>query len=153
MIQVTYLFSFNSFVILRKVGKEDKFSQNEAFIRISFLKIHNFMFRVFKNALGVILIYDVTSEKSFNELSNWLQEIKEKTDPKCVYFLIGTKIDLCEKDPKSRKVIAEEAQRKAEKNNFLFKEISNKTKENLDEGFSEFIEGKFIFFNFQKIFF
>ena len=112
-----------------------------------------FIYRAFKNALGVILIYDVTSEKSFQELANRLQEIKEKTDPKCVYFLIGNKIDLCQKDPKLRKIIAEEAKIKADKNHFLFKEISNKTMENLNEGFLEFIEGKFnIFCLFNKYF-
>lgn len=34
----------------------------------------------FKGASGVILVYDISSEKSFNDLDNWYEQISNEKD-------------------------------------------------------------------------
>ena len=50
----------------------------------------------FKEANGIILIYDVTQESSFNALNNWITIIKEKA-PQANIVLVGQKCDLIER--------------------------------------------------------
>ena len=51
-----------------------------------------------KEAKGIILMYDVTNEQSFNDMKNWINSIKENVDIKKIEIIIvGNKIDLKEK--------------------------------------------------------
>ena len=49
----------------------------------------------FLTAQGIILVFDFTSKISFDNLNNWLEEIKNNHDPFIVLF--GNKVDI-EKD-------------------------------------------------------
>ena len=52
---------------------------------------------MFKNAHGIILMYDVTNEQSFFEIKDWINSIKENVDiEKIGIVIVGNKIDLKE---------------------------------------------------------
>lgn len=48
----------------------------------------------YKGALGVIVVFDNSNINSFYSLKNWLREIKQYTNDKCVKYLVCNKIDL-----------------------------------------------------------
>ncbi|KAJ8048275.1 Ras-related protein Rab-8B [Holothuria leucospilota] len=48
----------------------------------------------FRKSDAVIVVYDVTSEKSFLSVRNWMTSIEEVTDEHVVRVIIGNKVDL-----------------------------------------------------------
>ncbi|KAB5574988.1 hypothetical protein PHYPO_G00215500 [Pangasianodon hypophthalmus] len=48
----------------------------------------------FRKAHGVLLLYDVTSENSFLNVREWIEQIQESTDGSVPLCLIGNKVDL-----------------------------------------------------------
>mmetsp|Transcript_45206 Transcript_45206/g.61314 ORF Transcript_45206/g.61314 Transcript_45206/m.61314 type:complete len:99 (+) Transcript_45206:124-420(+) len=48
----------------------------------------------YKNANGVILVYDVTNEASYHSIKTWLQSIKDNADPNICKVLVANKIDM-----------------------------------------------------------
>jgi len=48
----------------------------------------------YKNAFGVLLVYDVTNKKSFTNLQQWLTEVNEFASADVPKLLIGNKSDL-----------------------------------------------------------
>lgn len=51
----------------------------------------------YKSVDGVVLVYDVTDEKSFENVNYWMKNLKEHGDPNTTTILVGNKIDLHEK--------------------------------------------------------
>ena len=51
----------------------------------------------FHRANGIILVYDVTDRISFENISDWMENIKENGDPQVEILLIGNKVDLIPK--------------------------------------------------------
>jgi small GTP-binding protein len=51
----------------------------------------------FRNAVGAILVYDITNVGSFDELSGWLNDLQTLSAPNAYVMLVGNKADL-EKD-------------------------------------------------------
>jgi GTPase SAR1 family protein len=49
-------------------------------------------------------VYDITKERSFRSISNWLINLKSKVDAPVVTTIVGNKLDLAEKDTESRRV-------------------------------------------------
>ena len=100
----------------------------------------------FNGANGIFLIYDVTERNSFEQVSMWLESLKEAIgdpkDGKYVIFLIGNKIDLVKDNVKEQAVESYEATDKCEEFGFYWGgELSAKTfnKEQLKEKMDEFI--------------
>ena len=54
----------------------------------------------YKGAHGIILIYDVTENKSFENVKNWMNQIKEEVSNRVTIVLVGNKID----DEEHRKI-------------------------------------------------
>ena len=77
----------------------------------------------YKDSKVVLLVYDITNQKSFDALGQyWLQEIKMALGEEPILGLVGNKIDLNDK-----KVVDENvAQKFAENNNLKFKLCSSK---------------------------
>jgi small GTP-binding protein len=48
----------------------------------------------YDSAVAVLLVYDITSRKSFDNASRWLGEIRKHGDPGIVVMLVGNKSDL-----------------------------------------------------------
>ena len=51
----------------------------------------------FKNAVGAMLVYDITYRESFENIAKWMQQIRAQADPGIVLILIGNKSDLAER--------------------------------------------------------
>jgi len=99
----------------------------------------------YKGSNGIILIYDITNRKSFEHIKEWIDSIKSSLDSsnekKYTIFLLGTKLDLANKNEKLREVTTEEAQKKCEEYQIEWGgECSNKdyTKEQYEELFKDF---------------
>ena len=85
----------------------------------------------YKGANGILVVYDITNRKSFENLNSWLIEI-EKNGNKNVYkLLIGNKSDLEDE----RKVSKEEGKEFAEINGMEFFETSAKEDYQVQDAF------------------
>ena len=99
-----------------------------------FRKITN---QYYNNADGIFLVFDVTKNNTFEQISYWINEINNKIDKnKIGIILIGNKIDINEK----RQVTIEQAQKIAECFNIPYIETSASKGENIDECFNLLIE-------------
>lgn len=86
----------------------------------------------YRNAVGGLLVYDITNRTSFLELNAWLQDaIQHAEIHKPVFILVGNKSD----QGKSREVSTEDAQRYADEHGMQFIETSAKTGRNVEEVF------------------
>ncbi|BFU19111.1 Rab family GTPase [Entamoeba histolytica HM-1:IMSS-B] len=48
----------------------------------------------YRKSCGIFLVFDLTDETSFKNLTNWARDITYYASPKCVVVLIGNKSDL-----------------------------------------------------------
>ena len=85
----------------------------------------------YKGAHGIILIYDVTNQTTFDNVTNWINQIKEEASDKVTIFLVGNKID----DEKNRKVDTEEGEKLAKEFQLKFYETSAKIGTNVEATF------------------
>ena len=89
-----------------------------------------------QKADGIILIYDITDNESFESSKYFYDDkIKSLCKKNIKKLLLGNKCDLKEK----RVIIREQGLKFASENNYKFKEISCCTNENVFEAFEEFI--------------
>ena len=51
----------------------------------------------FHGANGIILIFDLTEIKTFNDLESWIKDVKEECDENTVIYIVGNKSDLKDK--------------------------------------------------------
>lgn len=92
----------------------------------------------YRNANGVILMYDLTRIESFENLEDWLREIKLNSDPEVVIYLVGNMLDLADEE---REVSSEAGQKfMNEKKLDGFIEASAKTAERVNEVFVKVAE-------------
>ena len=84
----------------------------------------------FKDAHGIILVYDVSNETSFKGLNSWLNEIKNNTKVYPSIALVANKIDL-----NDRKITQKEGKEYALKNGLIYLETSSKEGINIDSPF------------------
>ena len=83
-----------------------------------------------KNTNGIFLIYDVTSQKTFDDLQGWIESIEKAKDLKTFPFIImANKIDLEEE----RIISHEQGKAFAASKNMPYFETSAKTGEGLNE--------------------
>lgn len=85
----------------------------------------------YKGAHGIILTYDVTDEKSFKSITNWIKQIEQNAQTNVCKVLVGNK---CDKP--DRKVSEEEGQKLASDYNMSFFETSAKSNQNVNETFT-----------------
>lgn len=48
----------------------------------------------YRNAHAVVLMYDITRQESFENLDDWLSEIKQNSVPDVLIYLVGNMLDL-----------------------------------------------------------
>ncbi|XP_028821541.1 ras and EF-hand domain-containing protein-like isoform X2 [Denticeps clupeoides] len=87
----------------------------------------------FRRADGILLLYDITSEKSFRSLPNWIAQIQECADAAVPLCLIGNKVDLRSELPESECVSSACGERLAMACGALFCETSAKDGTNVVE--------------------
>ena len=91
-----------------------------------------------RNAEGVILVYDLTSTESFENLKFWIESIKNNlgNDEPIPIIIIGNKIDLED----ARQINKSVAEKFAKDNNYKYFETSAKTGEGVDDAFREIVK-------------
>ena len=89
----------------------------------------------YRNADGLLVVFDLTKKESYDHIRSWINEAKENND-KLKTILIGNKLDL--KD--ERIVTNEVAKQFAEKNNLKYIETSAKDGTNINESFQAIID-------------
>ncbi|EAY03307.1 Ras family protein [Trichomonas vaginalis G3] len=87
----------------------------------------------FRDAVGCVLVFDVTSQNSFDELSFWLTQYRELADPKSVIILVGNKVDLAN----DRVISQETGENYAKSGNMLYYETSAVTAQNIQDVFQK----------------
>mmetsp|Transcript_22172 Transcript_22172/g.33042 ORF Transcript_22172/g.33042 Transcript_22172/m.33042 type:complete len:194 (+) Transcript_22172:59-640(+) len=93
-----------------------------------YLSIRN---EFYKDAQGIVLVYDVTSKSSLASLESWMKELKDYSNGKpCVGVLCGNKVD-----KKRRSVSRVDAEVFAKSHNLRYFETSAKSGKNVDEVF------------------
>ena len=90
--------------------------------------------KYFKDAHGVVLVFDVSDLSTFKNLSFWLKEIKNNSNSniKPEIILVANKIDL-----EDRKVTNETGKEFANKNKIMYVETSAKNGLNIDSPFEK----------------
>ena len=89
------------------------------------------------NCYGIIVVYSVTDENSFNEVDYWIEQIQNSYDlSKYPFILVGNKCDLIDE----RIISKEEGEKKAKEYNIKFFETSARNNINVKECFMCLIE-------------
>eukprot|EP01051_Picozoa_sp_SAG22_P023556 SAG22_NODE_6129_length_895_cov_1.271357_2_plen_169_part_01 len=86
----------------------------------------------YRGSHGIIIVYDVTDEKSFEDVNIWLEEIEKHAGQSVCKLLVGNKSDLSE----SRVVTFEQGKAFAEAKGMSFFETSAKGNYNVEESFT-----------------
>lgn len=98
----------------------------------------------YRGAVGALLVYDITKQVTFDNISRWLSELREHADSKIVIMLVGNKADL----KHLRAVTIEASSEYAENESLSFIETSALDAHNVDEAFNSVL--KEIFENSRK---
>ena len=51
----------------------------------------------YRGAMGIILVYDVTDERSFLNVANWIRNVEQYASPNVSKILVGNKCDMEDK--------------------------------------------------------
>ena len=86
----------------------------------------------YRNAVGGLLVFDITNRESFASLDDWYEEVMKYADPhKPVFLLVGNKDD----QSRQRQVTKEEGLQFARNHNMDYVETSAKSGHNVEETF------------------
>ena len=101
----------------------------------------------FQRAQGIIIVFDVTNKRSFDDLKMWIDSIKSQSKltedlENMPIILIGNKIDL----PK-RVIDKETALNFAKEQNLEYYETSAKTGEGIDNALKELVKKVMVYIN------
>lgn len=85
----------------------------------------------YRGAMGILLVYDVTDETSFNNIRNWMRNIEQHASQSVSKILIGNKCDMEDK----RVVPTSRGQALADEFGIPFFETSAKANVNVENSF------------------
>ncbi|CAN4090117.1 unnamed protein product [Withania somnifera] len=86
----------------------------------------------YRGAMGILLVYDVTDESSFNNIRNWIRNIEQHASDNVNKILVGNKADM---DKSQRAVPTSKGQTLADEYGIKFFETSAKTNLNVEQVF------------------
>jgi small GTP-binding protein len=90
----------------------------------------------YKGAKGGLIVFDLSSKSTFQNVEKWFNEIKKTADPTINLILIGNKSDLKDK----RQISTEEGENKAKEMNVAYLETSALNADNVDKAFDLLIQ-------------
>ncbi|KAH8850237.1 Ras-related protein Rab-8A [Schistosoma japonicum] len=91
----------------------------------------------YRGAMGIMLVYDITNQHSFNNIKTWMQNIDEHANNDVEKMLLGNKCDVDEK----RQISFQQGLQLANSHNILFMETSAKSNINITEAFEALATG------------
>ncbi|XP_057721003.1 ras-related protein RABE1d-like [Arachis stenosperma] len=86
----------------------------------------------YRGAMGILLVYDITDESSFENIRNWIRNIEEHASDNVNRILVGNKADM---DESKRVVPTSKGQALANEYGIKFFETSAKTNLNVEKIF------------------
>lgn len=90
----------------------------------------------YRGSMGILLVYDISNRKSFENINRWMKEIRGTSSEDVEVMILGNKCDLIEE----RKVTFEEGQTLADSYGLAFFETSAKVGTNVNLAFQNLIE-------------
>ncbi|WP_411022901.1 Rab GTPase family protein [Salmonella sp. s51228] len=87
----------------------------------------------YRGAMGIMLVYDITNEKSFENIKHWIRNIEEHASHDVERMVLGNKADLEEK----RRVPKNRGEMLAVEYGIKFMETSAKNSTNVEDAFIE----------------
>ncbi|KAI6657813.1 Ras-related protein Rab-10 [Oopsacas minuta] len=90
----------------------------------------------YRGAAGILVIFDITETRSFDQIPFWVESIHENCPQPPVVFIIGNKIDLTH----IRAVAFDTAEKTAQQYGLKYMECSAKMKTNINEIFRLLVE-------------
>lgn len=87
-------------------------------------RYHSLAPMYYRGAQAAVIVYDITSKRSFNKAIDWVKELKQQANAQIVMVLAGNKADMASE---KRAVSREDASGFAEEHNLVFTECSAKT--------------------------
>ena len=93
----------------------------------------------YKRSVGALVVYDVTSRESFEELETWIESLIGNADANVKVMLVGNKVDKVRQNAANRQVDIAEGQQLAEQYGFMFVETSAFADENVTTAFEELL--------------
>lgn len=94
-------------------------------------RFHTITTAYYRGAMGIILVYDITSDTSFRNITKWFRRIEENANEDVQRLIIGNKCDLESK----REVSKENAEQFSRRHNVKVIECSAKEGMNIDKAF------------------
>lgn len=88
------------------------------------------------NSKGVLAVFDLTMQSSFNSVDKWVKEVREVAGHDISILLVGNKIDLAS----SRQISESDAKSKAENLGIKYIETSAFSNENINEAFQTLVD-------------
>eukprot|EP00052_Salpingoeca_macrocollata_P034426 m.11475 g.11475 ORF g.11475 m.11475 type:complete len:211 (-) comp6462_c0_seq1:176-808(-) len=85
----------------------------------------------YRGAMGILLVYDITALKSFENIKTWIRNIEQHASDDVEKMILGNKCDMDDK----RVVKKEQGEQLASEYGVKFLETSAKTNENVEEAF------------------
>ena len=90
----------------------------------------------YRGSQGVMVVYDITKEESFNHVRQWITEVETNTEDQVKMILVGNKCDMND----CRAVSADDGSALAKDFNMPFVEVSAKQNINIDKAFRTIAE-------------
>ncbi|KAF7996600.1 hypothetical protein HCN44_002246 [Aphidius gifuensis] len=97
---------------------------------------HTITTSYYRGAMGIMLVYDITNEKTFENIVKWLRNIDEHANEDVEKMILGNKSDMEDR----RVVSTEKGESIAREHGIRFMETSAKANINIDRSFSELAE-------------
>ncbi|CAI9736295.1 ras-related protein Rab-8A [Octopus vulgaris] len=85
----------------------------------------------YRGAMGIMLVYDITNEKSFENIRNWIRNIEEHASKDVEKMILGNKCDMNDR----RQVSKERGEQLAIEHGIKFMETSAKASINVEDAF------------------
>jgi len=99
-------------------------------------RFHTITTSYYRGAMGIMLVYDITNPKSFDNIAKWLRNIDEHASEDVEKMLLGNKCDMADK----RMVSKERGEQIAREHGIRFLETSAKANINIDKSFYDLAE-------------